>query len=66
MNEDLKELKDIKKLLILLLMQNGVGQDKIAKALGLKDQSAVSHLINPKGKSEVEAEQSVEKVKQVE
>ena len=48
MNDELKELRDIKKLLILLLESQKVDQDEIAKALGVT-QSAVSHLINPKG-----------------
>ena len=47
--EELEELKDIKKLLILLLEANDVDQDDIADALGVT-QSAVSHLLNPKEK----------------
>ena len=47
--EELRELRTIKKLLILLLMKNKASQDEIAKGLGV-DQSAISHMINPKGK----------------
>lgn len=47
-NDELKELRDIKKLLILLLEANDVDQRKIAAALGVT-QSAISHLVNPKG-----------------
>jgi len=47
--EELRELRTIKKLLILLLMKNKASQDEIAKVLGV-DQSAISHMINPKGK----------------
>jgi hypothetical protein len=47
MSDELTELRNIKKLLVLLLMSNKVDQDKIAKALGAKDQSAVSHMLNP-------------------
>jgi predicted XRE-type DNA-binding protein len=45
--DELEELRDIKKLMILLLEANEVGQDEIAGALGVT-QSAVSHLLNPK------------------
>ncbi len=48
MSDELIELRNIKKLLVLLLMSNKVDQDKIAKALGAKDQSAISHMLNPK------------------
>ncbi|MFI5449455.1 MAG: hypothetical protein ACHQ03_06805 [Candidatus Bathyarchaeia archaeon] len=50
MNEELKELKDIKKLLILIALKNEVSVNEVAKVLGV-DQSAISHLINPKKKS---------------
>jgi predicted XRE-type DNA-binding protein len=51
MNDELKELRDIKKLLILLLEANDVDQGEIAGALGVT-QSAVSHLLNPKEKKD--------------
>ncbi len=49
--EEVKELKYIKKLLILLLKSNDVQVEQIAKVLGV-DQSAVSHMLNPKSKQE--------------
>jgi predicted transcriptional regulator len=49
MSDELKELRTIRKLLILLLMKNKASQEEIAKVLGV-DQSAISHMINPKGK----------------
>jgi predicted transcriptional regulator len=52
MKEELKELRDIKKLLILIAVKNEVSVNEIAKILGV-DQSAVSHLLNPKKKSGV-------------
>lgn len=56
MSEDLKkELRDIKKLLILHLLKNEVGQDEIAKVLGVS-QPAVSQMLNPKGKKGAEEE----------
>jgi predicted XRE-type DNA-binding protein len=54
-NEELKELRTIKKLLILLLMKNKASQDEIAKVLGV-DQSAISHMINPKGRPQQKGE----------
>ncbi len=48
MSDEIKELRNIKKLLIMLLVQNDVKVNEIAKALGV-DQSAVSHMLNPKG-----------------
>jgi len=50
MGEELKELRDIKKLLILIAVKNEVSVNEVAKVLGV-DQSAISHLINPKKKS---------------
>lgn len=50
MEDELKELRDIKKLLILLAVKNEVSVNEIAKTLGV-DQSAISHLLNPKKKS---------------
>ena len=47
MTEELKELKNIKKLLILLLQENKVDQKDIARALGVS-QPAVSQMLNPK------------------
>ena len=55
MSEELKELRNIQKLLILLLEANEVGQDEIAKALGVS-QPAVSQMLNPKGKKSAEEE----------
>jgi predicted XRE-type DNA-binding protein len=49
MNEELKELRDIKKILILLAEANEVDQEEIATALGVSS-SAISHLLNPKEK----------------
>jgi len=54
-SEELKELRTIKKLLILLLMKNKASQDEIAKVLGV-DQSAISHMINPRGKPQQKGE----------
>lgn len=48
-NSELKELKYIRNLLILIAEANHVDQDNIGKALGGISQSAVSHMINPKG-----------------
>lgn len=42
----LKELQDIKRLLVLALIENDVSQDKIANALDV-NQSTVSRLISP-------------------
>ncbi len=58
-SEELKELRTIKKLLILLLMKNKASQDEIAKLLGV-DQSAISHMINPKVKPQQKVEPPVE------
>jgi predicted transcriptional regulator len=59
MGEELKELRAIKKLLILLLMKNKVGQGEVAKALGV-DQSAISRMINPKNKPPEEGEDTAQ------
>ena len=48
MSEELKELRDIKRLLILLLKANDVDQRDIAKVLGVTE-GRVSQIINPKG-----------------
>ena len=54
MSEELKkELRDIKKLLVLHLVKNDVGQDDIARVLGVS-QPAVSQMLNPKGKKNVQ------------
>lgn len=55
MSEELKELRNIKKLLILLLQANKVDQGVIAKTLGVS-QPAVSQMLNPKGKNDVSEE----------
>ena len=55
MNEELKELKDIKKLLVLSLKNRDVQVEEIAKALGV-DQSAVSHMLNPKNSKKRKSE----------
>lgn len=47
---ELKELRDIKKLLILIAVKNEVSVNEVAKTLGV-DQSAISHLLNPTKKS---------------
>lgn len=46
----LKELQDIKRLLMLALMQGGQSQEKIAAALDV-NQSTISRLLSP-GKKE--------------
>lgn len=48
-DEVVKELRDIKRLLVLLLQANKVDQGTISKALGVS-QPAVSQMMNPKGK----------------
>ena len=53
MSEELKELRNIKKLIILLLRANEVEQGDIAKVLGVK-QPAVSKMLNPKGEENAE------------
>ena len=50
MNDQLKELRDIKKLLVLIAVKNEASVNEVAKTLGV-DQSAISHLLNPKKKS---------------
>jgi len=59
LSDELKELRTIKNLLILLLMKNKASQDDIAKVLGV-DQSAISHMINPKGKPQGKSEEGAE------
>ncbi|MDV3278687.1 MAG: hypothetical protein LYZ69_09545 [Nitrososphaerales archaeon] len=51
MTDELNELRDIKKLLVLLLQANKVDQGNIAKALGVK-QPAVSKMLSRKGKKD--------------
>ena len=48
MSDEIKELRNIKKLLVMLLIQNDVKATEIAKALGV-DKSAITHMLNPKG-----------------
>ncbi len=48
-NQVSSELQDIKKLLILALLQAGVSQEKIAAALAV-NQSTVSRLLAPEAK----------------
>jgi DNA-directed RNA polymerase specialized sigma subunit len=48
MNEELDELRSIKKLLILLLKANDVDQRDVARVLGLTE-GRVSQILNPKG-----------------
>ena len=48
MSDEIKELRNIKKLLIMLLIQNDAKINDIARVLGV-DQSAISHMLNPKG-----------------
>lgn len=55
MSAELKELRDIKRLLILLAQANKVSQQEIAKALGISDRR-VRQLINPKGQGDAEEE----------
>ena len=47
MNEELRELRDIKRLLVLLLKSQEVDQKEIAKVLGLTE-GRVSQMLNPK------------------
>lgn len=47
MSEELKELRTIKKLLILLLTKNGATNVEIAKILGV-DESVVRRMLNPR------------------
>jgi predicted transcriptional regulator len=53
MSDELRELRNIKKLLILLLQANEVDQGAIAKTLGVS-QPAVSQMLNPKGKADAQ------------
>jgi len=59
LTEQLDELRAIKKLLILLLLKNKVGQEEIAKALGV-DQFSVSRMVIPRNKPQKKGEQSAE------
>ena len=59
MTEQLEELRAIKKLLILLLLKNKVGQEEIAKTLGV-DQSSVSRMVTPRNKPQIRGEQTAE------
>lgn len=56
MSEQLKELRNIKKLLVMLLMANKVDQGEIAKALGIS-QPAVSMMISAKEKKKRNAKE---------
>lgn len=47
MNEELRELRDMKRLLILLLKSHDVDQKEIAKVLGVTE-GRVSQMLNPK------------------
>jgi DNA-binding transcriptional ArsR family regulator len=62
MSEQLKELRDIKKLLILLAVKKEVSVNEIARTLGV-DQSAISHLLNPKKKSRQRGEKDSKEAK---
>jgi predicted transcriptional regulator len=53
-SKQVKELRDIKKLLVLLLESNSVDQVKIAGALGITHQ-AVSKMIKPKDEKHAKA-----------
>jgi len=45
----LKELQDIKRLIIIALINGGLPQDKVATALGI-NQSTISRLLSPEKK----------------
>jgi hypothetical protein len=47
MSEELKELRTIKKLLMLLLLKSDATNVEIAKTLGV-DESAIRHMLNPR------------------
>ena len=53
MSKELKELQDIKKLLILLLQANKVTQPEIAKTLGISDRR-IRQLLSPKVETNAE------------
>jgi len=55
MNEELDELRSIKKLLILLLKANDVDQQDVARVLGVTE-GRVSQILNPKGDKHVKNE----------
>jgi len=46
-SDEVKELKSIKKLLIMLLKVNKVKDEEIARVLGV-DRSTITHVLNPK------------------
>jgi len=48
-NEELKELQNIRKLLVLLLYKIGAGQPEVAKALNLKGKSSISKMLPKRG-----------------
>lgn len=52
MNDELDELRQIKKLMILLCRANDVDQREIAKVLGVTE-SAISHMLKPKAEKNV-------------
>lgn len=52
MSEELKELRTIKKLLVLLLSKNKATNVEIAKTLGV-DESAVRRMLNPRDERNV-------------
>jgi len=45
----LKELQNIRKLLVLLLYKVGARQPELAKALGLKGKSSISEMLPKRG-----------------
>jgi len=48
-SEELEELQNIRKLLILLLYKIGAEQPEVAKALDLKDKSSISRMLPKRG-----------------
>jgi len=48
-NEELKELQNIRKLLVLLLYKIGAEQPEVAKALKLKGKSSISKMLPKRG-----------------
>ncbi|MGD0477739.1 MAG: hypothetical protein ABSB29_06195 [Nitrososphaerales archaeon] len=52
MPNEIDELRDIKKLLILLLKANDVDQRDVARVLGITE-GRVSQILNPKGEKDV-------------
>jgi predicted ArsR family transcriptional regulator len=51
MSEELKELRTIKKLLVLLLTKNEATNVEIAKTLGV-DESVVRRILSPRGEKD--------------